>query len=106
MVLEHQHSEARPDRTESLHILTKLLAAGFPDAASEHVIGAAEVIDAVLSGQVASPGWNRCIFSGWQTTPDGVRLAKRAIRLGLHRHALPAGGNAFELIFEFARATY
>jgi hypothetical protein len=92
--------------TRRLDALRAVLASALPNADPSDLQAASEDMDAVLCGGAPSPGWERTLFARWQDTADGIRLAKRAIRVALHQHQLPVTGDAFEVAYDFARQAY
>lgn len=107
MALDTKAQQAFSSGDENrLAALRAVLAAVVPDADLAAIAGAGRRIDEVLSGRARSPGWDRTLFPGWQGTRDGVRLAKRAIRVALHEHGLAATGHVFDLVYDFAEGAY
>jgi len=92
--------------TARAHGLREVLGAALPSHDPEAVAAAVARIDAVASGVEVSPGWDRKVFAGWQTSAEGIRLIRRAVRVGLHAAGLPAAGEAFDAAFKYVASHY
>lgn len=86
--------------------LAKFLADLAPNADDSAVTEAARFIDAVANAETEVPGWDERLFVGWQTSPRGVRLVRRAVRVALHCNGLPATGELFERAYGYVLEHY
>ena len=100
-----------PDRKallpeERIGALTQLFNEVRPEATPEIVEKVVLEIDAVASGVRPPPGSDQPAPLNWQTSREGVRLVKQAIRVALKKYGLPPTGDLFERAYIYVAEHY
>lgn len=91
---------------ERIGALTQIFNEFRPDATPDIVENVVHEIDAVASGVKPSPGSEQATFVNWQTSREGVRLVKQAIRVALKKYGLPPTGDLFERAYNYVAEHY
>jgi type I restriction enzyme R subunit len=91
---------------ERIGALTQIFNEFRPDATPDIVENVVHEIDAVASGVMPSPGSDQATFVNWQTSREGVRLVKQAIRVALKKYGLPPTGDLFERAYNYVAEHY
>jgi len=91
---------------ERIGALTQIFDEFRPDTTPEIVERVVHEIDAVASGVQPSPGSDQATFVNWQTSREGVRLVKQAIRVALKKYGLPPTGDLFERAYNYVAEHY
>lgn len=91
---------------ERIGALTQLFNEVRPDATPEIVEKVVHEIDAVASGVEPPPGSTQATPVNWQTSREGVRLVKQAIRVALKKYGLPPTGDLFERAYSYVAEHY
>lgn len=102
-------SAAAPDTLlpeQRIGALTQLFHEVRPDATPDIVEKVVEEIDAVASGVKPPPGSEQATPANWQTSREGVRLVKQAIRVALKKYGLPPTGDLFERAYNYVAEHY
>ncbi len=91
---------------ERIGALTQIFNEFRPDATPDIVENVVHEIDAVASGVQPPPGSDQGTFMDWQTSREGVRLVKQAIRVALKKYGLPPTGELFERAYNYVAEHY
>jgi type I restriction enzyme R subunit len=102
-------AEAEPEKLvaeDRIGALTQLFNEVRPDATPDIVEQVVHDIDAVASGVKPPPGSDEAAPVNWQTSREGVRLVKQAIRVALNKYGLPPTGDLFERAYSYVAEHY
>ena len=77
-----------------------------PETTPDIVEKVVHEIDAVASGVQPPPGSTQATPLNWQTSREGVRLVKQAIRVALNKYGLPPTGDLFERAYSYVAEHY
>ena len=91
---------------ERIGALTQLFNEVRPEATPEIVEKVVHEIDAVASGVHPPPGPTQATPVNWQTSREGVRLVKQAIRAALKKYGLPPTGDLFDRAYIYVAEHY
>lgn len=91
---------------ERIGALTQLFNEVRPEATPDIVEKVVQEIDAVASGVQPPPGSTEATPVNWQTSREGVRLVKQAIRVALKKYGLPPTGDLFERAYNYVAEHY
>lgn len=91
---------------ERIGALTQLFNEVRPETTPEIVEKVVHEIDAVASGVQPPPGSDQATPVNWQTSREGVRLVKQAIRVALKKYGLPPTGDLFERAYNYVAEHY
>jgi len=94
----------RPE--ERIGALTHIFNEVRPEATPEIVEKVVHEIDAVASGVMPPPGSDQATFVDWQSSREGVRLVKQAIRVALKKYGLEPTGPLFDRAYEYVAEHY
>jgi len=91
---------------ERIGALTQLFNEVRPQATPDIVERVVHEVDAVASGVQLPPGSTQATPVNWQTSREGVRLVKQAIRVALKKYGLPPTGDLFERAYNYVAEHY
>jgi len=106
---EAPDEDERPESLQAeqrIGALTQLFHEVRPEATPDIVEKVVEEIDAVASGVKPPPGSDAATPANWQTSREGVRLVKQAIRHALKKYGLPPTGDLFERAYNYVAEHY